>query len=356
MKIGITLTPNISGDATPREAVEHLSWAARYCDEHGFDTVWSTEHHFKSPAFSSSPSVILSRYASITERVQLGYAVAILPLHHPLRLAEEMAWVDQFSNGRLIAGVSPGWAAYEFDVLGQDITQRHERFEEGLALMRKALAGGKFSHQGKYWTLHDVEILPPAYQPGGPKFVVATTSEGGIKTAARLRVSPILGYPPLEGLIEQRNIFIEAARAEGVPEDELADLLTRLGGLRRVIIRDTDEEAEEEAIDAALGFSRGSQGLRTNQLGQPVEGILRRVEHPTAESDPRKTYAYTGTVWGSPDTVVEKLLALRDTGLGHLVIQFHSTTRNPEGTRDNIRRFATQVLPAYQAHTAVLTR
>lgn len=348
MEIGITLTPTGSGGAHPHDAARHLLWAARYADEQGFDNVWSTEHHFTTTAFSSAPSVLLGHYAAITERVKLGYAVAIVPLHHPLTLAEEMSWVDNVSNGRLIGGVSPGWSPYEFDVLGVPLSERHERFSEGFAIIRKALTGEKFSFEGRHWQLTDVQVLPPPIQPGGPKFVTATTSDDGVRRAADLKVSPLLGYAPFDGLAVQRQLFIDTCRTNDYPADEIADLLTRLGALRRVIIRDTDAEAEQEAIDSALGFTSGNKKHNTNARGEPVEGILRRAQQPSPDADPRKLFAYTGTIWGTPDTVISKLLGLRDVGVGHVIIQFHSTTRDLDGTKENIRRFATQVLPAYR--------
>jgi alkanesulfonate monooxygenase SsuD/methylene tetrahydromethanopterin reductase-like flavin-dependent oxidoreductase (luciferase family) len=353
MKIGISLTPNLNGGTDPHEAVRHLVWAARYADAHDFDIVWTTEHHFTGVAFSSSPSVILSHYAAVTERVQLGYAVAILPFHHPVRFAEDLAWIDNFSNGRLIAGASPGWAAYEFSVLGVPLEERRERFVEALTIVRKALAGGTFSHQGRFWQVPETRIMPPPLQPGGPKFVTATTSEEGLLLAAKLRLSPLLGFGPPAALAEQRQRYIDALRADGASEEELTDLLSRLGALRRVLIRASDAEAEEEAVAAVLGFAAGSAQLRVDATtGQPVEGIVRRRWDSEDRSDPRKTYAFSGTLWGSPETVVRRLLELRDVGLGHVVLQFHTTTRNADGVKENIRRFATEVLPAYRAATA----
>ncbi|MFN8533212.1 MAG: LLM class flavin-dependent oxidoreductase [Dehalococcoidia bacterium] len=350
MDIGISLTPNRNRGADPHDAVRHLVWAARYADEHNFDYVWSTEHHFTDVAFSSSPSVILSHYAAVTERAKLGYAVAIVPFHHPVRLAEDMAWVDNFSNGRLVGGASPGWAAYEFSVFGVPLEERRERFLEAFEIVRKALAGGKFSHEGQFWTVPETQIMPPPVQKGGPKFVSATTSKDGLEMTARLRISPLLGFESPEGLAEQRQHYIDVARQEGVGQEELDDLLTRFGALRRVIIRDTDEEALEEAIEAAGGFQAGSAKLKIDaRTNLPVEGIVRRRGDADAGKDPRESYAYKGTLWGSPDSVVQKLLELRDAGLGHVVLQFHSPTRDPESVKDNIRRFATEVLPAYQS-------
>lgn len=347
MKIGMTLTPYMGSEETAQDAITELLWAVKYADENDFDIVWSTEHHFTRGSFSGSPSVLLTQYAAMTQRIQIGYAVAIVPLHHPMRLAEDMAWIDQLSKGRLIGGVSQGWAAYEFDVLGVDINERHTRYEEGYDILRKALTGGKFSHEGQYWKLNDVEIVPPAYQEGGPKFVIATTSEKGVETAAHMRGSPIMGFEGNERLNELRQLYIKTAREDGVEQAELNDMLSRVGALRRLIVCGTDEEAENEAIEAAGGFARSAQKLLANQKGTHVEGILRR--RPDEDVDPRKSYAYTGTIWGSPKRVVEKLLELKELGLGHVVLQFHTNTRDREGTRENIRLFANEVLPAYRA-------
>lgn len=347
MEIGISLTPNENAGTDAHEAVRYLAWTAKYADEHGFDIIWSTEHHFTGVAFSSSPSVILSHYAALTHRAKLGYAVAILPMHHPVRLAEDISWVDNFSGGRLIAGVSPGWAAYEFSVLGIPIEERRERFLEGVEILFKALKGGKYSHEGKFWNIPESQIMPPPLQPGGPKFVTATTSDEGLVMAAKYRMSPLVGFDPIDVLIEKRNYYIAALKEDGAAPEEIADLLTRFGALRRVLVCDTDEEAEEEALVAAGGFSTNSSRLRVSAVtGQPIEGIVRRQMETAA--DPRDTHAFKGSVWGSPETVVKKLLALKEAGLGHVVCQFHGTTRNTEGVKDNVRMFATKVLPVYK--------
>lgn len=354
MKIGITLTPYMAEGESAEQSIEELLWVVRYADANDFDIVWTTEHHFQKFSFSGAPSVLLAQFAAITERIRIGYAVAILPLHHPLRLAEEMTWIDQFSNGRLIAGASPGWAAYEFDALGVDIAERHGRFEEGMRLLRKAVEGEKFSHTGTFWNVADIQVFPPPHQAGGPRFVVATSSVKGIENAARMRVSPVLGFESDAIIADLRTRYIATAREHGVNEAELADLLSYMGGLRRLIVCDTDDEAEAEAIAAAERFGKTAQTLLTDSSGKMVEGILRR--RPDEDVAARDSYAFGGTVWGSPDTVVRKLLALKALGLGHVVLQFHTATRKRDGTRENIRRFAQDVLPAYRAELEKIDR
>src|SRR5215831_13380102 len=110
MELGIQLGASGAGGVHSHDAIDHSMWAARYADEAGFDYIWTTEHHFSESVHTGAPSAILAYFAGVTEQAKLGYGVAIVPLHHPLRLAEELAWVDNLSKGRLVVGISPGWA------------------------------------------------------------------------------------------------------------------------------------------------------------------------------------------------------------------------------------------------------
>ena len=99
----------------------------------GFDSVWVTEHHGSAYGLAAAPSVIAAAIAARTERVAIGYAVNVTPLHHPLRLADEIATVDHLSGGRVIAGFGAGYSPVEYRHLGVDFDHRHRRHREAVA-------------------------------------------------------------------------------------------------------------------------------------------------------------------------------------------------------------------------------
>src|SRR5882672_9517557 len=103
---------------TDREVGEQALWEVDFAERHGFESVWVTEHHFSGFGSIGVPSVYAAGIAQRTRRIRIGYGVAVVPLHHPLRLAEEMSWVDHLSEGRLAVGVGPGFSAFEFGGFG----------------------------------------------------------------------------------------------------------------------------------------------------------------------------------------------------------------------------------------------
>ena len=119
----------------------------------GFDSVWVSEHHGAGDGYLPSLLPMLGALAAATERVQLGTGVVLTPFHHPLRLAEDAAVVDQISEGRLILGLGLGWREEEFRMFDIPIRERVRRTSETVEILRKAWTGERFSHEGRVFSL-----------------------------------------------------------------------------------------------------------------------------------------------------------------------------------------------------------
>jgi alkanesulfonate monooxygenase SsuD/methylene tetrahydromethanopterin reductase-like flavin-dependent oxidoreductase (luciferase family) len=134
------------------------------------------------------PSVFpaLAAIAARTTTVRLGTAVLLAPFHHPLRLAEDAAFVDQLSGGRVELGLGLGYRSHEFAALGVPRAERATRTEELIEIVRCAWSGERFSHRGRHWSFDDVDVTPPPYQPGGPRLWLGGTSVAAAKRAGRL--------------------------------------------------------------------------------------------------------------------------------------------------------------------------
>ena len=143
----------------------------------GLDAMWLGELHF-DPARSvlSSPLCVASAIAARTQRMKIGLAVQVLPLCHPLRLAEEAATVDQISNGRLIFGVGRSGVARTYEAYGVPYGESRERFAEVLDIVQKAWTQDKVSYQGRFHRFDDVAVVPKPYQQPMPPIRVAATS------------------------------------------------------------------------------------------------------------------------------------------------------------------------------------
>src|ERR1700723_2620616 len=130
------------------EAMEQVEAAERF----GLDVMWPAEIHFAPErTYLSSPLAIASALAGGPERMKIGIAVQVLPLCHPLRLAEEAATVDQISRGRLIFGVGRSGVVATYDAYGVPYGESRDRFFETLEIVRRAWTEPTFSHEGKHW-------------------------------------------------------------------------------------------------------------------------------------------------------------------------------------------------------------
>jgi alkanesulfonate monooxygenase SsuD/methylene tetrahydromethanopterin reductase-like flavin-dependent oxidoreductase (luciferase family) len=164
-----------------RRAVEEAVLAERL----GLESFWVTEHHFAPYGVCPDPAVLLAAVAERTRRLRLGTATAVLPLDHPLRIAESYALLDQLSGGRLEFGVGSGYLTYEFAGFGLDPEQRRERFEEALAVVRMAWGGGPIRHSGRHFRIDAPPLNVQPLQPGGPPVHVGVVRPAAAPFVAR---------------------------------------------------------------------------------------------------------------------------------------------------------------------------
>src|SRR5580700_5971986 len=165
------------------ESFEQVDAAERY----GLDVMWLAELH-TAPERSvlASPLMIATAIAARTKRMKIGTAVQVLPLCHPLQLAEEAATVDQISHGRLIFGVGRSGFPRVYQAYGVPYGESRERFAETLEILKKAWTEPKFSYHGKYYSFDDVALTPKPYQKPWPEIRIAANSADTFPAIAKL--------------------------------------------------------------------------------------------------------------------------------------------------------------------------
>ena len=229
--------PPDSGIAMPRlysEVLDQIAWA----DEAGFDLIWFTEHHFVEDGYLPSWIPVAAAAAARTHRVRFSCDVCLLPFNNPVRLAEDLAVLDNLSNGRVEVGVGLGYAPHEFRGFGIPVAQRVSRSDEGLEVLRRCFSGERFSFKGQRYEFNDVLITPGYVQQGGPPLWVAAMSRAGAQRAARFGCHLL----PQGDRTETLDVWREQLAATG------RDASTqRVGIIRSVLVTD-DAERDWPAV------------------------------------------------------------------------------------------------------------
>ena len=173
--------PMLDDHAVIEETIEQCIFA----DEMGFDTVWFVEHHFLT-TFSGSPcpEVIFGALSRLTKRIRLGFGVSVLPYHHPVRVAERVAMVDQLSHGRVEFGTGRS-APYEQMGMGIDPRDTREMWDESLSMIPKIWESDYFEFEGKFWNVPPRQVLPKPYQKPHPPIWVAALQPATYEIAAQ---------------------------------------------------------------------------------------------------------------------------------------------------------------------------
>jgi len=211
----------------------------RAVESFGWDSVWVTEHHFTDDGYLPAVNAVASAIAMITTRVQIGHSVLLLPLHHPLRIAEEGAIVDILSNGRFIFGPGLGYKVDEFDAFGINRKHRPRLMDESMEIITRAWTEERFSFHGRYFDFDDLAVTPrPAQQPRPPIWMAAR-ADAPLKRAAKYADGVIaVGSPEL------------IARYRGFVTDEGRDpKAMTVAVLRSVILSDDPGAAWEDVKD-----------------------------------------------------------------------------------------------------------
>ena len=294
----------VADGAALAEGFDLVAGAERW----GLDAVWIAELHF-DPARSvaSAPLCLAAAIAARTERVKIGIGVQVLPLCHPLRLAEETATIDQISHGRLILGVGRSGVARTYEAYGVPYAESRERFAEVLEILRGAWSTRDFAHAGKYYRFDPVTITPRPFRHPGPPIRVAATSPSSGATIGRqgfpifigVRHEPASHLAPMvaayraawreAGHPGQGQVYIRfpaylaatEAQARAEAEASLIHYYRSQGALladssRRAGVAEATERARQAQVLAAITYEEARRGMVL--IGTPASVAARLAE------------------------------------------------------------------------------
>lgn len=189
------------------EILEQITWAEGI----GYDDVWLTEHHFTEDGHAPSPLPQAAAIAVKTKKIRIGTGVLLLPLYHPVRVAEDCATIDILSGGRFELGVGVGYRVEEFAGLGIPREQRNGRANEGLEIIRRLWEGETVTYKGKYFQIENARLTPEPVQKPRPPIWVGGFAGAAVKRAARLGD----GYIGTGEMKAQYKVYVDELHALG---------------------------------------------------------------------------------------------------------------------------------------------
>jgi alkanesulfonate monooxygenase SsuD/methylene tetrahydromethanopterin reductase-like flavin-dependent oxidoreductase (luciferase family) len=340
VRFGVQFRPQAPPDASwVVERWEQVLGAAVAAEEAGFDGVFLPEHHMMDDGYPPSPWAGLAAIAARTARVELGTAVYLLPLRHPVHSAEDAAMVDVISGGRLRLGVGIGNYAPEFELYGWDKRQQVSRYEEALDVLRAAWAGEELDHAGRHFTAKG-RVLP---RPIGAQLWMGATTEPGVKRAARYGCKWIMSPLQRRELVAELTTLYRATGREHGTEDGLGVVLLRDGFVADSL---ADVEKVWWPIIAAEHWRYFTQlprftGERTGPTFSGVESAAGLDFHRHREER---------LIVGSPEDCIAQIRRFEEElQLDYLIMTFRvGGGPSYEHELEAIRRFGADVIPAFR--------
>ncbi|HUC72042.1 MAG TPA: LLM class flavin-dependent oxidoreductase [Stellaceae bacterium] len=328
------------------EAMEQVDAAERL----GLDVMWLAELHFEPRrSLLSAPLSIASAIAARTKRIKIGIAVQVLPLCHPLRLAEEAATVDQLSHGRLIFGVGRSGVAQTYEAYGVPYAESQARFREILDVIQRAWTEPTFSYEGDYHRFKDVSLVPKPYQRPTPPIRIAASTPDTFPAIGRRGV-PVFAsvrHTSWSDLAAQIRAYHDAWEAAGHPGRGEVFVSAP------TYIAETEERARAEPKASIMHFYHEQANL--------LEGAAKLVDPVTAERRMRRVHDLRRRTYdealganvliGTPNTIAEKLKALQaEIGLSGILAELNCGGLIPHDNVVNaMRLMCEKIMPQFAA-------
>jgi alkanesulfonate monooxygenase SsuD/methylene tetrahydromethanopterin reductase-like flavin-dependent oxidoreductase (luciferase family) len=348
VKFSNFLFPASMDPAMDQQIIQETLREARLCDALGMEMLWLAEHHFDGICAYVDPVTFAAALAASTERIQIGFAVAQMSLHHPIRLAEQMALIDNISRGRLVVGLGRGTAynIYDYQGYGIDPGEAHERLLEAEEIMIKAWTTENFEHRGKFWTLRLPLLRPRPYTVPHPRIIRACSSEEAMLGMARAGRPFLMNVQTNEVTRHRMDRYRGTMRESGFDEATVARNVADTWVWRNVFVAPTDAEAERLARPAFEAQTEFRQVMRKRVYEE--QGVLLKPEtEPAARNVPQHSL-----LCGSPATVAEAISKIDAIGVGGLILAFRIGPMPGEVAEQSIRLFMQHVAPEFRSNAA----
>ena len=335
---------------TPEEHVRNIFAECLHAEQIGMHSAWIGEHHFNLLGVNACPNILLAQLAGATKRIRLAPAVGLLPVHHPLHVAEEWATLDLLSGGRVDFAVGRGYDVKEYLPFQQDFQDSATIFAEGLEILWRAWTEpGKWSHKGKYWQFDDIEVRPkPAQTPLRP--YVGCFSRPTMELAAKndwnIIFAPFAAAMVYGSLADGARTYRETCeKLARAPRDVKCSYFIHIG--------DSDQEqayGRERLIryfnDALLAAFPSDAKTVPPTMAYFLK-IVELLRNMKAEDLTNRSI-----LLGSPQKIIDDLKSIEAAGISEVILYFNYGLKPHAQVKEQMDRFMADVAPAFQgSHT-----
>src|SRR5437660_9683485 len=238
MKFGNFLFPDSRDPERDGVAIDETLREAVLSDELGIDVVWLGEHHFDGICAYADPIGVAGALAVALKRAALGFAVLQTSLHHPIRLAEQLAVLDNLTKGRLIVGLGRGssYNIYDYQGFGIDHHEAQARLDEAEAIMLQAWTSGEFAHHGRFWQLKVPMLRPRPYTKPHPVVIRGSSGDASLVDLARQGKPFMMNVQSLETTRRRVGLYRQATLDAGYDEAAVPSNLGASWACRNVFV------------------------------------------------------------------------------------------------------------------------
>ncbi len=380
MKIGYFCnSTNWGNKKSYNQILEEIREIATYCDQNDWDSIWFSEHHFSHEGMEICPNPILlsSDIAARTKNIRIGQAASIITFWNPIRAAEDIALLDQLSNGRVEAGVGRGIYGREAlnmnaDADMKDQAKNFRLFEETLTIIKKAWTEKFFKHEGEFYTypapnfewehdmsppsdefmnldtkiLEKINIVPQPVQKPHPPLWQVVDSPSSIEWAAKNDISIIMWIPPVQSLKKRFEIY---QQAKSEKEKRHVELGEGISVVRDMFVADSMEEAKERAGEQMVNYMRWVchwRGLGTHRYpGEELPKTDHKLDLLSYEFLHERNMLF-----GTVDYIINKIEEMqRELNLQSLKVWSNFPDVKHEDCMKSIKLFSEKIIPHFKS-------
>jgi alkanesulfonate monooxygenase SsuD/methylene tetrahydromethanopterin reductase-like flavin-dependent oxidoreductase (luciferase family) len=347
----LALSPSPEEDA---ERIGQLIEQACLAERLGFSDVWLTEHYFTGESVYNDSLLFASALAMRTERVRIGFAVVQTPFHHPVRLATQLALLDNLSNGRIDVGLGKGTVYNEYEFVGHGLSSAdsRERMAETVEILERAWSGEPFRYDGQFHRVQVPALRPKPVQQPGPPLWRSVISPASFEECGRLGLPILTARLPVARIRERWALYDKGLQAGGHDEATRDRLLGRSALWRNVYVADSQAQAEDELANLLVETRAHMMHVREAYNPpdfSPAPETLNPWTDPKVADDVAIPYVLeTGSLYGTPKRVTEQVAELQEAGVRHLLCQTGFGAMPHDLNVASMRRFGEQVMPRFR--------